>query len=157
VNRSDVAAEQGAAPDRAGILVSKGLLALRPARQVSLDVRRLYRGWLMEPWLEVLRKEHEATNESFVMTLRGEGRWDRAAYDRLFDAMLQCCKAHDDQTVIERWIAEVWYLSWWVKTQADRLWPGSRYHENAATNLDHLAWWLFAKQSRRDTEFEPVE
>jgi hypothetical protein len=33
-------AEQGAAPDRAGILAFKGLLALQPARQVSLDVRR---------------------------------------------------------------------------------------------------------------------
>jgi hypothetical protein len=105
----------------------------------------------MEWWRDVLRKEHEAAPDSFVMQVRGAGRWDRPTYERLFQAMLACCKAHADHESVERWIAEVfWYMSWWPGQQ-----PGSRHHENVLTNFGHLAWWLFAKQARGDDEFEP--
>jgi hypothetical protein len=112
----------------------------------------------MEWWREVLRKEHDGAADSFVAQLRLEGRWDKATYRRLFDAMLACCKAHDQQEVVERWIAEVfWYLSWWPRLQLLSGCAVSGYHDNALTNFDHLAWWLFAKEARGDHEFEPLE
>jgi len=111
----------------------------------------------MDTWREVLCKEHEAADDSFVMQLRGESRWDDAAHTRLFAAMLECCKAHEGQDTVERWIAEVfWYLSWWPRQQVERCRPGSDDHENALANFDHLAWWLFARESRDDGEFEPL-
>lgn len=112
----------------------------------------------MDPWREILRKEHEGADGSFVMQLHGEARWDEPAHTRLFAAMRECCKAHEGQDTVERWIAEVfWYLSWWPRLLVERHWPGSEYHQDAVINFDHLAWWLFARQARDDGEFEPLE
>jgi hypothetical protein len=112
----------------------------------------------MDAWRDTLLKEHLAAEDSFMWQVRCEGRWDKAAYRRLFAAMLECCKWHDDKESIERWVAEIfWHLSWWVKQQADVTWPNSTYHQNAAINFDHFAFWLFAKDNRADDQFEQLD
>lgn len=111
-------------------------------------------------WQEVLRYEFEAGENSFIFQLRCGLGWDKAAYLRLFNAMRECCKAHNGQTHIERWIAEgFWYLDFYLGSSLEQTQvktEDTKYRENAVVNLSHLAWWLFTGHGRADHEFEPI-
>jgi hypothetical protein len=45
-----------------------------------------------EEYISVLRHEFSAEEGSFLLQLRIRSRWDKSAFDRLTEAMLQCCK-----------------------------------------------------------------
>lgn len=113
-------------------------------------------------WRSVLKHEFEAGEGSFVLQLRCGPGWDKEAYSRLFKAMLECCKAHDGQTHIERWIVEgFWWLDFYPRYNSQRSedesdFYESDYYENAVTNFNHLAFWLFGGEARADDEFEPI-
>ncbi len=65
-------------------------------------------------WRAVLKHEFEARENSFLIQLRCGPGWDREAHQRLFVAMRECCKAHEGQTHIERWIADgFWYMDFY--------------------------------------------
>jgi hypothetical protein len=70
-----------------------------------------------QDWRAVLQKEFAAEPGSFLVELRFDLRWDRAAFSRLTYAMEQCCRALAGVDVVERWLAEgFWYLSWFPRS-----------------------------------------
>ena len=83
----------------------------------------------MGDYSSVLQQEFEAREGSFLLRLRVDLRWDKAAFTRLTVAMLACCQAYDEgnapATVLEssrepqvapRWLAEGhWYLDTFVR------------------------------------------
>jgi hypothetical protein len=101
-----------------------------------------------QDWRAVLQKEFAAEPGSFLVGLRFDLRWDRAAFSRLTYAMEQCCRALVGVDVVERWLAEgFWYLSWFPRS-----WTGHHaWAENPARDqidagtekLDGLASWFF--------------
>lgn len=106
-------------------------------------------------WRAVLEQEFAGGEGSFILQLRGYARWDKAAHARLFIAMRECCKAHDGETHIERWIADGFHF--FCCYVMDRFANSDdKYQSNAAVNFDHLAYWLFSGQGRADDEFEPT-
>ena len=113
-------------------------------------------------WRAVLEHEFEARDGSFLIQLRCGPGWNKEAYLRLFIAMRECCKAHDGQTHIERWIAQgFWYLDFYPRFEVEKVKGKSHhydsdYYENAVVNLNHLAHWLFTGEGRADDEFEPL-
>jgi len=108
-------------------------------------------------WRSVLKYEFEGGEGSFMLQIRCGPGWDKEAYLRLFNAMLECCKAHDGQTHIERWIAEgFWWLDFYPRYNLERSENKTDYYANAVTNFNHLAFWLFAGEGRADNEFEPI-
>ncbi len=46
----------------------------------------------MEDYLAVLRREFSAEEGTFLLQLRVKLHWDKEAFDRLTEAMFQCCK-----------------------------------------------------------------
>ena len=115
----------------------------------------------MHDWRDILRREHEGQPDTFFLHLRSGPGWDVTAYDALFAAMLECCKQTQGSDDLPRWIADLfWHLDWYVRQDLDRRW-GDRstipeYYENAWTNLNHLAHWLFTGEPRADDDFEPI-
>ena len=105
-------------------------------------------------WRAILEEEFAAAEGSFTLQLRCTG-WDKAAHARLFVAMRECCKAHEGETHVERWIADgFWWLDFYTREHyADST---DEYKANQATNFNHLIFWLFTGQGREDDEFEPL-
>lgn len=109
-------------------------------------------------WQTILKAEYEAQENTFVFQLRCGRGWDKAAYYRLFRAMLECCKAHDGRPQVERWIAD---LFWWLDSYPRHLVGNGKlneddYYQNAVVNFNHLTHWLFSGQRRPDDQFEPL-
>ncbi len=84
--------------------------------------------------------------------------WDRELYSKLFHEMKTYCLNCRSESKIDRDIAAVfWNASWWVKQQVEGIENlNTEYHQNAITNLDHLAWALFENQERTENEYEPI-
>jgi len=91
-------------------------------------------------WRSVLKYEFEGGEGSFMLQIRCGPGWDKEAYLRLFNAMLECCKAHD----------------FYPRYNLERSENKTDYYANAVTNFNHLAFWLFAGEGRADNEFEPI-
>jgi hypothetical protein len=105
-------------------------------------------------WRTVLKYEFEASEGSFVLQCRCGGR-DKEAHARLFRAMIECCKSHEGQTHIERWIASGFhFLDSYMSYPCEGL--EEKYFANAITNFSHLSYWLFEGEGRADDEFEPI-
>ena len=106
-------------------------------------------------WRAILKHEFAAGEGSFMLQLLC-GHWDKEAHLRLFIAMRECCKAHDGETHIERWITEGF---WWFDSYVSNQYADSKdeYLSNAAVNFSHLAYWLFTGTRRAEDEFEPME
>ena len=65
---------------------------------------------------EILRKEFEGSNDSFIFQLRGDFVWDRESFSRLISAMRTVCEEHEHAVSIEKWIASVfWHMAVFVK------------------------------------------
>lgn len=97
---------------------------------------------------EILRKEFEGTDDSFIFQLRGDFVWDRDAFSRLIEAMKKVCEEHESVTSIEKWIASVyWRMAMFVKDHT--LHPefprpySSEYYEKAFLLIEELSTWLF--------------
>ncbi|HEX8833734.1 MAG TPA: hypothetical protein VF719_06015, partial [Abditibacteriaceae bacterium] len=90
----------------------------------------------------------------FMFELRCGSGWDKQAHARLFQAMVECCKAHEGETHVERWIAAG--FDWLDDYPRNNMPSDDDYYENAVTNFNHLTWWLFQGEGRADDEFEPI-
>lgn len=112
---------------------------------------------MTENWETVLKHElgHEDEGNgggSFLLRLRCDLEWDRAAFTRLIDAMQSCAKAHEGCDTLPRWIAEgFWFVSYFVKEWSSH--PdfaksfNNAYYEAAYERLGDLAYWLFHGES----------
>lgn len=105
-----------------------------------------------QPFLALLRREFEADEGSFLLRLRGDMEWDRAAFSRLVEAMESCCRRGEGSERLERWqVAGFWYLSWFVRSWTSnpnfpRPYP-AEYYESAYERLEDLACWFFFGQN----------
>lgn len=104
----------------------------------------------------ILRQEQLGSPGTFLYDLRCSSVWNETAFDKLFKALKAYCKQLSSCTTLDRDISElVWYLSWYPRSQLEHLRPDQRSRlEPAVTNLDHIAWWFFAKSVRDDDQFE---
>lgn len=101
---------------------------------------------------DVLRQELSAEPGSFLLQLRCDLHWDREAFERLTNAMMAYARAHEEDEMIPRWVAEgFWYLSWNVKEWSSHpSFPREHapsYYEAAYERLHELAYWLFMGSS----------
>lgn len=108
-------------------------------------------------------REFNAEDGSFLIQIRGDLNWDDAAFVRMSNAMLQCCKASEGRESLERWIAEgFWYVSWFVKDWTTHpAWlnrdPERRpYFEECYERLHDLASWFFTGECSYTAPMEPL-
>ncbi|HEX5158257.1 MAG TPA: hypothetical protein VFW17_13660 [Ktedonobacterales bacterium] len=135
-----------------------------------------------DEWYGVLQREFSAEEGSFLLQLRTEMIWDKAAFTRLTTAMLECCKAYDRtfrppetlplsetqletlladyyQQSVPRWLAEgFWYLSDFPKGHTshpawhDTIAREPEYYDKAYWRLFILADWFFTGQGPLDPD-----
>ncbi|HET7459682.1 MAG TPA: hypothetical protein VFJ82_00485 [Longimicrobium sp.] len=110
---------------------------------------------MREP-LDTLRSEFEAREGSFLLALRCDLTWDKAAFERVTTAMLAHVRQRDPEEPIPRWIAEgFWYMDWFVRDWSTHpSFPrehSGEYYEAAWLLLHDLANWLFIG----DSPYEP--
>jgi len=100
---------------------------------------------------EILKREFDAEDGSFLGVVRGELRWDHSAFRRLTNAMYDVADEARGKPVIEAWIAEgFWYCDTWLKdwtshTNFPRL--PEREHRDAIELIHELAYFLFTGDS----------
>jgi hypothetical protein len=106
----------------------------------------------MDDFEPILRREFDAEEGSFLLQLRCDLVWDKAAFSRLVAAMEKCAVGHEGRQVIARWIAEgFWYLEKFVPEHCGHpAFPrrhGDEYYESAYERLRDLSYWLFVGES----------
>ncbi|HEV2459141.1 MAG TPA: hypothetical protein VGS80_12330 [Ktedonobacterales bacterium] len=118
---------------------------------------------MADDYSAVLAHELSAGEGSFLLQLRVQWTWDKAAFTRLTEAMLACCRAYDAHvrraagggygaaaTPLPRWLAEGFgYVSTFVRewtthpAWAERTAPEQGYYDAAYRRLFMLAEWFF--------------
>ncbi len=106
----------------------------------------------METFITILKNEFAAGEGSFLIKLRPNLEWDKAAFNRLTSAMKLCAESKSSDTKLERWVAEgFWFVPRFVREWATH--PNfpkvhaADYYEKAFSRLDDLAYWYFMGQS----------
>ncbi len=113
----------------------------------------------MTKYLEILQSEFSAMEGSFLLQLRCEAHWDKAAFSCLTVAMRQYAADHAGQEMIERWIAEgFWSVEYMVQDWCDQPWfrrsrRNKEYYIQSLELVRCLSYWLFVGESP-DTENE---
>jgi len=98
------------------------------------------------PW-EILHAEHESRHGSLTRTVRRDFRWDKAAFSRLETAMRAACEAIQEDSAVERWLAEGFWM--WTAvipemTQHPRFQPPeTHYFRQCLARLRDLGSWFF--------------
>lgn len=102
--------------------------------------------------LLVLKEEFEAADGSFLLELRCNLNWNRAAFARVVGAMQAYLESRQASETLDRWIAEgFWYLDHFVEAWSSH--PsfarphGEDYYRAAYERLHDLAYWLFVGES----------
>lgn len=124
---------------------------------------------MIATYYDVLQREFAAEEGSFLLQLKCDMYWDKAAFTRLTEAMLECCRAYDlwdknptlmgdayDKTKLPRWLAEgFYYLATFVRGHTShhaweaRIARERAYFEAAYEQLDDLADWFFTGRCPR--------
>ena len=136
---------------------------------------------MADEWYSILQHEFSADVGSFLLQLRVELVWDKAAFSRLTAAMLECCKAYNisanppptlvgessyDKESVPRWLAEgFWYVYEFTKGHTSHpAWAAKiarepDYYEKAYERLFYLAERFFVGRCSfldPDKEFAPM-
>ncbi len=102
----------------------------------------------MDDALVELRREWDAEEGSFLLRLRSDLVWDRAAFTRLEHTMRVVCAQHQDAEDLPRWLAEGFYYvshfvaDWTSHPHFHRPEPQG-YYEDCLERLSDLADWFF--------------
>ena len=107
-----------------------------------------------EKYIEDLRREFEAGDNSFLIKLRLELTWDKVSFANLVSLMQTCCENYESEQKFERWIAEgFWYIPQFIidwTTHPRFLKKYSKdYYEKAYECLKDLAFYFFIGQHPR--------
>ena len=101
---------------------------------------------------DVLQREFDAEDGSFLIQLRSALHWDPVAFRRLTGAMRAHVERRDPDADIPRWVADgFWYASWFIRDWSQH--PNfprpyaAEYYEAAYGRLHDLASWLFTGES----------
>ncbi|HEY1391381.1 MAG TPA: hypothetical protein VGF38_22775 [Ktedonobacterales bacterium] len=136
---------------------------------------------MADEWYSILQHEFSGEEGSFLLRLRCDLVWDKAAFSRLTAAMLECCKAYDkgphipptlfgesayDKDSLPRWLAEgFWFTYEFTKGHAshpawsEKIAREPEYYDKAYDRLFNLADWFFTGQCGfldPDKEFVPM-
>jgi hypothetical protein len=96
----------------------------------------------------MLQREFEAADGSFLLCLRSDLVWDRAAFTRLEQAMRAACELYAGHDDLPRWIAEGFYevshfaQEWTGHPNFPRPEP-AQYYQDGLERLRELADWFF--------------
>ncbi len=102
--------------------------------------------------LELLRREFDAEDGSFLIQLRCDFHWDRDGFSRLEQAMRRICAAHETTEQLDRWLVEgYWYLADFVPSHTShpnfpRPEPAD-YYGAALERLHDLQNWFVTGRS----------
>lgn len=116
-----------------------------------------------DDYVSVLEHEFNAHKGSFLLGIRVYLTWDKAAFNRLTQAMLACCRAYDardrraagigsgaDTMCLPRWLADgFWYVGTFVRDWTTHpAWHDTTrleqdYYNDAYGRLHWLAEWFF--------------
>ncbi|KAM3091698.1 hypothetical protein ACKFKF_32730 [Phormidesmis sp. 146-12] len=106
----------------------------------------------MDNYLTILKKEFEAEEGSFLIQLRPDLTWNKAAFARLTLVMQACCEEYSQTATLDRWIAQgFWYIPSFVRDWTTH--PNfpqihtPEYYEQSYQELDDLAYWFFMGES----------
>ena len=100
---------------------------------------------------EILKREFDAEDESFLMRARCELTWDGAAFRRLTSAMFDVASEERRKSSIETWIASgFWFIDSWIGE-----WTGHPHfphppepeHSEAIQLIHDLCFYLFIGES----------
>ncbi|MFE0174513.1 hypothetical protein ACFWZ2_19530 [Streptomyces sp. NPDC059002] len=106
----------------------------------------------VEKAMDVLRREFAAQEGSFLLALRCELTWDRAAFTRLERAMRVACAYWQSSDKVDRWLADGFYEmatavpSWTAHPDFPRPTPDT-YYEACLERIGDLADWFFRGES----------
>ena len=96
---------------------------------------------------EILRREFDAEEGSFLIQARVRLEWDWDAFHRLTSAMYDVADEVKGQPFIETWIAEgFWYCDTWIRDHTSHPSfprPPEEAYQDALALLDDLASFLF--------------
>jgi hypothetical protein len=103
----------------------------------------------MREHLDLLRREFEADQGTFLGSLRGEGiEWDKAAFSRFEKAMRWACGHFQEEDRLDRWMADGFhYASWFVRDWTSH--PNfprpepEHYYNDCIQRIGDLADWFF--------------
>jgi hypothetical protein len=117
----------------------------------------------MEDFMTILKNEFEAGDGSFLIKLRPNLEWDKAAFNRLASAMKLCAERVSLEPKLERWVAEgFWFVprfvrEWATHSSFPKVYP-TEYYERAFTRLEDLAYRYLMGQSPYESgeHFEPL-
>ena len=100
---------------------------------------------------EVLKKEFEGEEGSFILKLRCELNWDKNAFSSLASSMCDVAEKYKGKQSIPTWIAHgFWFFDTWVKewtSHPDFPRPEKEYYENSIELIHDLAYYLFIGES----------
>jgi hypothetical protein len=102
----------------------------------------------MESYLNVLKNEFSAEENSFLFEFRCNLIWNQQSFVHLVSAMYECCEKQKTNKVVEKWIAEgFWYCSSFIKDWSTHSnFPkiySSEYYEKSYNLLNDLAFYFF--------------
>ena len=101
----------------------------------------------LEDWRDVLRREFQADDGSFLAIAQEERRWDKDAFRELVEAMRDCCVRCSEDEQLERWMAHGFFYvpafirAWSQQDGFDR--PNDTYWRRAIELLEVLSHWFF--------------
>ena len=103
-------------------------------------------------YVDVLKREFEAEEGSFLIELRCDLTWNLDSFSRLTTAMEACCRGNESNEALERWVANgFWYLSWfvaeWTRHPSFPRSHPDEYYQKAYQRLNDLAFWFFSGSS----------
>ncbi|MER5465898.1 hypothetical protein ABT010_35620 [Streptomyces sp. NPDC002668] len=102
----------------------------------------------MDEVIDVLRREFDAEEGSFLLRLRGDLEWDRAAFTRLERAMRAACEHSQGNEMLDRWLVDgfyevaSWVPMWTSHPNFPRPAPAA-YYEDCIERISDLASWFF--------------
>jgi hypothetical protein len=102
----------------------------------------------MDEIAKVLKREFDAEEGSFLLRLRGDLEWDRAAFTRLEQAMRAACERSQSDEKLDRWVAEgfyevaTWVPSWTSHPNFPKPAPDA-YFKDCIERIEDLANWYF--------------
>src|SRR5262245_14780803 len=100
---------------------------------------------------EILRREFDAEDGSFLIQIRAHLKWDWDAFRRLTSAMYDVADEVKGQPSIETWIAQgFWYCDTFIRdwtSHPNFPRPPEDAHQDALALLNQLAHFLFTGQN----------
>ena len=100
---------------------------------------------------ELLRREFDAEEGTFLLKLRIELKWDKSLFARLTSLMFSVAEEMKGAEVIPVWVANgFWFCDTWVKEWSSHPTfprPDEGYYKISCETLHDLAYMLFTGES----------